>query len=115
MKRIRRRELLQAAAAGAAASAVTAESTFVRAAVQRKTFEISDATKFLVQIGSDVDQIIHFAAEELRKYLQKISSLDLQITSPKSHPISLEHFHLISDRFGVILICCVTTRMSAMR
>ena len=83
MKKLKRRQFMQAVAGGVGAgmAATVLAKNVLAAQFRPEVFSIAGADQYSIYTGSDPDIVVRFASEELQKYLEKISSIKLQINT----------------------------------
>ena len=81
MKKLKRRQFFKSAALSAGVATVLRQGGSLNAAQRPRVFKISKNSGVAIHIGPGVTEVTRFAAEEIQKYLKKISSIELQITT----------------------------------
>lgn len=82
MKLLKRRKFLKALAGSAGIGTLLLKKGTLSAEYREEQFKITGPEQYSIYIGPETDATVRFAAEELKKYLIKISSLELQINTP---------------------------------
>ena len=83
MKSLKRRRFLKILAAGGAGFGIVNTLSDAAAKLDKNAvFTVTEYTNYKIYTGCKTSMVIQFAAQELQKYIRKISGISLKIESP---------------------------------